>query len=194
MKERRMMLQLFADDEGSDGNSGANGGLSGANSPTGGQGAGFDYEKLAQIIAGKQTATEDSVIRGYFKQQGLSKEEMDSAIKAFKAEKAKNDPEKKLAELQAKLDQHDREKVLAKQNVRSEDYDYVMFKASQNVNDSTTFEKAVEAFLKDNPRFKNSGGAGGYRVDLGGGNTGKGKAENTNSTINDIIRKGFGRN
>ncbi len=53
----------------------------------------FDYDKLAGIIAGKQTATEDTVLRGYFKQQGLTKEEMDQAINAFKQQKAANQPD-----------------------------------------------------------------------------------------------------
>lgn len=53
----------------------------------------IDYEKLSQIIAGKQSTTEDSVLKGYFKQQGLSKEEMDQAIAAFKEQKAANQPD-----------------------------------------------------------------------------------------------------
>ena len=53
----------------------------------------FDYDKLASIIAGKQTATEDSVLRGYFKNQGLSKEEADQAMAAYKAQKAQNQPD-----------------------------------------------------------------------------------------------------
>ena len=53
----------------------------------------FDYEKLASIINGKQTATEDSVLRGYFKQQGLSKEEMEQAIASFKQQKAAQTPD-----------------------------------------------------------------------------------------------------
>lgn len=53
----------------------------------------FDYEKLASIITGKQTATEDSVLRGYFKQQGLSKEEMEQAIASFKQQKAAQTPD-----------------------------------------------------------------------------------------------------
>ena len=32
----------------------------------------FDYDKLASLIAGKQTVTEDTVLKSYFKQQGLS--------------------------------------------------------------------------------------------------------------------------
>lgn len=53
----------------------------------------IDYEKLSSLITGKQSATEDSVLKGYFKQQGLSKEEMDQAISAFKAQKAANQPD-----------------------------------------------------------------------------------------------------
>ena len=46
----------------------------------------FDYDKLASLVAGKQTVTEESVLKGYFKQQGLSQEEMTQAIQAFKAQ------------------------------------------------------------------------------------------------------------
>lgn len=53
----------------------------------------IDYEKLAGIVASKQTSTEDMVLKGYFKQQGLSKEEMDSAIATFKEQKAANQPD-----------------------------------------------------------------------------------------------------
>lgn len=60
-----------------------------------------DYDKLASIIAGKQSVAEDQVLKGYFKQQGLSQEEMNQAIAAFKAEKAKNTPDP--AALQAQL-------------------------------------------------------------------------------------------
>lgn len=48
----------------------------------------FDYEKLAQLVAGKQTVTEESVLKGYFKQQGLSKEQMEQAIATFKQQQA----------------------------------------------------------------------------------------------------------
>lgn len=52
----------------------------------------IDYEKIANIVAGKQAATEDSVLRGYFKQQGLSREEADQAITAFKQQKEASKP------------------------------------------------------------------------------------------------------
>lgn len=58
----------------------------------------FDYDKLAGILAGRQAANEESVLKGYFKQQGITGEEAAQAIAAFKAEKAKNTPD--LAALQ----------------------------------------------------------------------------------------------
>lgn len=75
----------------------------------------FDYEKLASIITGKQTATEDSVLRGYFKQQGLSKEEMEQAIASFKQQKAAQTPDvnaiqQQLAQSQAAVQQAEIEK------------------------------------------------------------------------------------
>ena len=53
----------------------------------------FDYQKLADLINGKQTVAEDTVLKNYFKQQGLSQEEATQAIAAFKEQKAKNQPD-----------------------------------------------------------------------------------------------------
>lgn len=61
----------------------------------------IDYERIAQILEGKQAATEESVLKGYFKQQGLSKEEMEQAITAFKQQKAANQPDVNLLQDQA---------------------------------------------------------------------------------------------
>lgn len=57
------------------------------------QGFTFDYEKLASIVAGKQTVTEDTVLKNYFKQQGLSQEEATQAMQQFKDQKAKSTPD-----------------------------------------------------------------------------------------------------
>lgn len=92
-----MRLQFFADaDTGAGGNgAGAGDGGQQGQQQQGQQGTSpaFDYDKLANIIAGKQSVAEDSVLKGYFKQQGLSQEEATQAIQTFKAEKAKNQPD-----------------------------------------------------------------------------------------------------
>ena len=58
-----------------------------------GQAPVFDYEKLASLIQGKQTVAEDTVLKNYFKQQGLSQEEASQAIQAFKQQKAASQPD-----------------------------------------------------------------------------------------------------
>ena len=50
----------------------------------------IDYDKLASIIQGKQSVKEDTVLKNYLKEQGLSQEEINQAISSFKDQKAKN--------------------------------------------------------------------------------------------------------
>ena len=88
-----MNIQKFAETPA--GTAGENGG-DGNGEGTGGGSASagqIDYEKLASIVAGKQSATEESVLRGYFKQQGLTKEQADQAIATFKQQQAEKQPD-----------------------------------------------------------------------------------------------------
>ena len=62
----------------------------------------FDYDKLASLITGKQSVTEDTVLKSYFKEQGLSADEMKEAIGAFKKQKAKNTPD--FAKMQSEVE------------------------------------------------------------------------------------------
>lgn len=52
----------------------------------------IDYDKIASLVEGKQKVAEEQVLKGYFKQQGLSAEEMASAIDMFKKDKASRVP------------------------------------------------------------------------------------------------------
>ena len=61
----------------------------------------FDYDKLAELINGKQRADEETILKKYFKNQGLSSDEMEQAIAAFKEQKAKNTPD--VGQLQTNL-------------------------------------------------------------------------------------------
>lgn len=47
-----------------------------------------DYAKIQAMIDGRNAKTEDSILKSYFEKQGLSKEEMESAINSFKTRKA----------------------------------------------------------------------------------------------------------
>ena len=85
------LFRLMDDDPGNGGGPSA-----GSDDPASGAGQQpfeFDYEKLASIVSRKQSAAEETVLKGYFKQQGLSADEMAQAIKQFKDQKAKNTPD-----------------------------------------------------------------------------------------------------
>ena len=53
----------------------------------------IDYDKIQKMLDGTLSAKEDTVLKAYFKQQGLSQEEMDQANAAFKQQKAANQPD-----------------------------------------------------------------------------------------------------
>lgn len=78
------------------------------------------------------------------------------------------------------------EKLLSGKGVKSDDLDYVMFKVSKLVDDKTTFEKAAEKFLKENPRF--AGGTNSYRISTSSGSSSEGSGGSMNVSINDRIR------
>ena len=89
-----MNLQLFA--EGGEGSEGEQQNMQKSGTQQNQQNVAppaIDYDKLASIIAGKQTVTEDTILKNYFKQQGMSKEEMDAAITTFKEQKKAKEPD-----------------------------------------------------------------------------------------------------
>lgn len=53
----------------------------------------IDYGKIQQMLDGTLAAKEDTALKAYFKQQGLSQQEVEQAIAAFKKQKAANTPD-----------------------------------------------------------------------------------------------------
>ena len=96
MKRRfPLNLQLFAE---SSGGGEGNAGDGNQNSPTNPQTQtqntpAIDYAKIQQMLEGTLAAKEDTALKAYFKQQGLSQQEVEQAIAAFKQQKAANQPD-----------------------------------------------------------------------------------------------------
>ena len=82
--------------------------------PQGNPAPAFDYDKLASLITGKQSVTEDTVLKSYFKEQGLSADEMKEAIGAFKKQKAENTPD--FAKMQSEVESANNAKLTAEVN------------------------------------------------------------------------------
>ena len=144
----------------------------------------FLYElgqKTAYSIKDLSGGTKDNAITRSCKATLVLGEE-DLAEAKITAEKLQKD----LDDALAKVQQMENEKTLSGKGVRSEDLDYVMFKVSKLVDDKTTFEKAADKFLKENPKF--TGNAGSYRISTSSGNSSEGSGGNMNASINDRIR------
>ncbi len=65
----------------------------------------IDYAKIQEMIDGRNAKTEDSILKSYFQKQGLSQEEMESAISSFKAQRESqaNQQNKELSDTQNSL-------------------------------------------------------------------------------------------
>lgn len=159
----------------------------------------FDYDKLASLINGKQSVAEDTVLKSYFKEQGLSAEEMKQAIGAFKEQKAKNTPD--FAQMQSAIDTANSAKTIAeinqsatleaiKQGVDVTSVPYVLkmadFSAVSTDGEINTekLTEAVKKVLDDIPALKTkaSENAGGVQK-IGGDGNGTSDGTKPNSSV-----------
>ena len=180
-------IQLFGDDGGNGSTAGAQ---TGAQTTTTSQ---IDYDKLAEVVSKRSAGTEDKVLQGYFKQQGLTPEQASEAMNQYKqAQVTKQQEEEqriqnmqreneklkaqildaqidsKIAELSANLGvQADKVPFLNKLVDRSK-----ATKEDGTLNDDN-IKAAVETVLKAFPDFKSTTQAGGFQQ-IGGGSQGAG--------------------
>lgn len=209
MINKKFNLQLF-DDGGQGGSGGAqdgtagtgNGGQAGnAGNNGNGSGGSFSFEQAEEIANARAQRAEKAALASYFKQQGMSEEEVSQAIAAYKAQQAASKPDaskitKERDDALAELAALKNSNVLRSKGVREEDLDYVMFKidALMKEEDKLDFDKAAAKYLKDNPRFTASGG-GSYRVRTGTDSSGQGNSsgQQGNDSINNAIRRAIRR-
>lgn len=163
----------------------------------------FDYEKLAGIINGKQRADEETILKNYFKNQGLSSDEMKQAIAAFKDQKAKNTPD--VGKLQSDLSTAQSDlvkerlntaamKEALKQGVPLESVDYLLRMADlNNVTDENgkvkedALAEAVKKVLEDVPALKGTRQSGGNGFNRIGGD-----GTQSDGVDDDMLRGIFG--
>ncbi len=163
----------------------------------------FDYEKLAGIINGKQRADEETILKNYFKNQGLSSDEMKQAIAAFKDQKAKKTPD--VGKLQSDLSTAQSDlvkerlntavmKEALKQGVPLESVDYLLRMADlNNVTDENgkvkedAITEAVKKVLEDVPALKGTRQSGGNGFNRIGGD-----GTQSDDVDDDMLRGIFG--
>lgn len=163
----------------------------------------IDYDKIAQLVSGKQTATEDSVLKGYFKQQGLSQEEMNQAIATFKQQKAASQPDVSAMQTQLAQAQAAAQKAMVENaatmaaislglDVKSIPYVLKMADLSQVLNqdgkiNDETMKNALNKVLEDVPALKPQQGQASGFVQVGAGGSGQ-----QQTATDDALKKAFG--
>lgn len=93
MNRLPMNIQFFAEGGAGSDPSGNPSPAQGAAGQTGQQAPVIDYARIQQMLDGTLAAKEDTALKAYFKQQGLSQQEAEQAIAAFKQQKAANQPD-----------------------------------------------------------------------------------------------------
>lgn len=198
MRKRFFDLQLFTDG----GEAGA--GAAGAGTGTAGNGNGsqnnaggasYSYEQAEEIANARADRAEKAALASYFKQQGMTEDEVTAALADFRAKKAAQQPNVSKVERErdaalAQVEEMKNTNYLRDKGVKPDDLDYVLFKVSKQVDDKTDFKKAADAFLKENPRFT---GQGMKVVSTGKPDGGSGTGQTVNDSINASIRSAFGR-
>lgn len=185
-----------------DGSGSAGSGTSGTGAGTaaGGQtgNAGhFTYEQLDEIANSRAEKASRAALADFFRKQGMTEDEITTAINDFKHKKAENQPnisaiEQERDTYRQELQDYKNKEVLNKLNVGAEYIDFVLFKVNNMVTDKLPFDKAAEQFIKENPKY--AGASSTYKVSTGVSNGGSAEGTGSkNEDINNKIRAAFGR-
>ena len=187
-----------------DTNTQAQGGNSAGNTQT--QTAGVDYDKIQAMIDKGTTQKENAILKSYFEQQGMSEDDVKSAISDWKSRKqtqaqAQTDSFNKLQESNKALQERLTQELLNKQafsdcldlGIDKNTIPHVIkcadFTDAINEKGEVNAEKvraSVEQVLKDVPAFKSSANEKqGFKVGISGEQDDVTEQEN-------VLRKAFG--
>ncbi len=191
MKNKFMNLHIFEEGgNGGEGNTAGQNGNSGNGNGSQSGNAGYTFEQAEEIANNRAEKASRAALASFYRQQGLSEEQITTAIADFKAKQKAQQPDvdtitRERDAAQKELQELKNEKILTGKGVKADDLDYVMFKVSKLVDDKTDFTKAAEKFLKENPKYT---GAGTYRVSTSTGSDNQDTGGSVNMNINDRIR------
>ena len=171
----------------------------------------IDYGKIQQMLDGTLRAKEDTALKAYFKQQGLSQEEAEQAIAAFEQQKAANTPDvgamqAQVTQAQAAVQQAQIESAAVMAAVglgidaKTIPYVIKMADLSQVVGqdgkiNEETMKTALSKVLEDVPGLKpqTAGTTGFVQVGAASSNAGAGQAQQATQTQASVPTKRWNR-
>ena len=192
-----MNLQLFAEPAGGAGGEGVGGAQTQQQGAQASQQAAspiIDYAKIQQMLEGTLAAKEDTALKAYFKQQGLSQEEVEQAIAAFKQQKAASQPDVAALQQQATQAQAAATMAAVSLGIDAKTIPYVLKMADLGqvmgqdgkINDEA-LKAALNKVLEDVPALKPQppGSSGFIQVGAASG-------QQQTQTTDDALKKAFG--
>lgn len=159
----------------------------------------IDYDKIQQMLNGTLAAKEDTALKAYFKQQGLSQEELDQAVATFKQQKAANQPD--VTALRSELDTYKQQALKAEiektalfevlglgVDIKTAPYVIKMADLSSVLGqdgkiNQETVKAAISKVLEDIPGLKPSVTQTSGFVQVGTGTTGDGQSQADNAAL-----------
>lgn len=195
-KNLKMNLQMFAEngENGENVNGEAKGGTQASNN--------IDYNKIKNLLDGTLAAKEKTVLNSYFKQQGLSQEEVEKAIATFKTEKEKNTPDvNKLLEDLEKAKKKTNDALIEKEaflmaskllvDINTVPYLLKLADLKDIIKEDgsvekTELEKALKKVVDDVPAFKVKTAFNGFTQ------VGKEQEKNAQTPSDELLKKAFG--
>lgn len=171
------------------------------------QGTGIDYDKIQGMIDSRNQRNEDSILKSYFQEQGLSAEEMKQAISSFKTQKEENSKKQavdnqnlqnQLNESNLKYQKLQIESEAFKQaidlQVDNKTIPYLIKLADFNgcIDDkgviaSDKIKESLNKVLTDVPSLKASN-----NTNVAGVQVGADSSQNNGSNLDDVLSKAFG--
>lgn len=158
----------------------------------------IDYAKIQQMLDGTLAAKEDTALKSYFRQQGLTQEEAEKAMSAFKAEKAKKTPDAAMLQSQIAQEKTNAQKAQVENatilaavslGLDAKTIPYVLKMADlSNVTDKDgkineeSVKTAINKVLEDVPQLKPAA-EGNRGFQIGGGAQNPQQQNNTQSQV-----------
>lgn len=148
----------------------------------------YSFAQAEEIANARAERATKSALSSYFKQQGMTEDEVSKALDDYKARKAAQAPDvSKISEENESLKQQladvKNRATLTTKNVKAEYIDFVNYEVGKKVTDKVSFEKAAEEFLKEHPVYT------GQTVTVStGAQGGSGSSTSVRDSINAAIR------
>ena len=180
--------QFFADEGGTD-----TGGTAGAG------GTGMNFSQIEEFANARAERATKAALKDYFSKQGMSEDEVNSAIEAYKEQKKKAAPDvdkitRERDEARAEVTRMKNQGIMRDEGVKSQFLDFVHFEVAKKVDDKTDFKSALKAYLKEHPEYTGeTEKKSGYRVKTGAGSSKQGESGGKNADVNDALRRAFSK-